>query len=381
MKNKNKRFIEKKIESILMKRYALEKIISTCEFMGVLLLTFLSFVIFFVFWLWVANYETLHNVDQFNKVFYLGLYAAVLIFLLVIGYVIWKMIGNYIPKFVLIGLLGWFLIGGGLISNIVVPGGIADPQAKTENGQDKKEVKNIHLPATRFTGIHEESVSDEPGSSLKNASLHKIIFNIETLDQFLTPAVKSKANPTILNEIEFTSLRLLIFFLLLLVLTNLFLTVTMFNRSGKSRFYLATLSWKQRESAVKVNIGIIVLLSIGLFFLTLNYLFLFTFLLALANIFLIKWEIQQRGQNHKIFTRSVLFLFLIQFFSMVAGEIFFLVYLPVFIYITNGNSQLLSIHDAIMLSWIVIVGSLASALIGMTTQVVWSGRRLTEKFN
>jgi len=66
---------------------------------------------------------------------------------------------------------------------------------------------------------------------------------------------------------------------------------------------------------------------------------------------------------------------------MVAGEIFFLVYLPVFIFITKGNSQLLSIHDAIMLSWIVLVGSLASALIGMTTQVVWSGRRLTEKFN
>ncbi|MGD2086356.1 MAG: hypothetical protein PVH61_09255 [Candidatus Aminicenantes bacterium] len=377
MKNKKKRFIGKKIESILMKRYALEKIISTCKFMGVLLLTFLSFVIFFVFWLWVANYETLHKVDQFNKIFYLGLYAAVLIFLLVIGYVIWKMIGNYIPKFVLIGLLGWFLIGGGLISNIVVPGGITDSQPKTGNGKGK----NIQLPATRFTGLHEQSVKDEPGNSLKNESLHKIILNIETLDQFLTPAVKSKKNPKILNEIEFTSLRLLIFFLLVLVLTNLFLTVTMFNRSGKNRFYLATLSWKQRESAVKVNIAIIVILSIGLFFLTLNYLFLFTFLLALANIFLIKWEIQQRGQNHKIFTRSVLFLFLIQFFSMVAGEIFFLVYLPVFIYITNGNSQLLSIHDAIMLSWIVIVGSLASALIGMTTQVVWSGRRLTEKFN
>jgi MFS family permease len=375
MKNKNKRFIEKKIESILMKRYALEKIISTCEFLGVLLLTFLSFVIFFVFWLWVANYKTLHNVDQLDKVIYLGLYAAVLIFLLVIGYVIWKMIGNYIPKFVLIGLLGWFLIGGGLISNIVVPAGFSEPKNESENAT------NIHLPATRFTGLHEESVKDESGSSLKNESLHKIILNIETIDQFLTPAVKSNEKSIILKEIEFTSLRLLIFFLLLLVLTNLFLTVTMFNRSGKSRFYLATLSWKQRESAVKVNIGIIVVLSIGLFFLTLNYLFLFTFLLALANIILIKWEIQQRGQNHKIFTRSVLFLFLIQFFSMVAGEIFFLVYLPVFIYITTGNSQLLSIHDAIMLSWIVIVGSLASALIGMTTQVVWSGRRLTEKFN
>jgi MFS family permease len=377
MKNKNKRFIEKKIESILMKRYALEKIISLRKFFWVFFLTFISFMIFFVFWLWVANYETLHNVDQFNKVFYLGLYAAVLIFLLVIGYVIWRMIGNYIPKFVLIGLLGWFLIGGGLISNIVVPGGITDPQPKTGNDQ----VTNLHLPATRFTGLHETSVTDESKNSLKNAAFHKIVFNIETLDQFLTPSIKSQKDPKILNEIEFTSLRLLIFFLLLLVLINLFLTVTMFNRSGKSRFYLANLRWIQRESAVKVNIGIIVILSIGLFHLTLNYLFLFTFLLALANIFLIKWEIQQRGQNHKIFTRSVLFLFLIQFFSMVAGEIFFLIYLPVFIYITKGNSQVLSMHDAIMLSWIVLVGSLASALIGMTTQVVWSGRRLTERFN
>ena len=374
---KNKRFIEKKIESILMKRYALEKIISLRKFFWVLFLSFISYMIFFVFWLWVANYEKLHKVDQINKVFYLGLYAAVLICLLIIGYVIWKMIGNYIPKFVLIGLLGWFLIGGGLISNIVVPGGITDSQPKTENEKGK----NIQLPATRFTGLHEQSVKDEPGNSLKNESLHKIILNIETLDQFLTPAVESKEAPKIFNKIEFTSLRLLIFFLLLLVLTNLFLTVTMFDRSGKSRFYLANLSWIRRESAVKVNIGIIVILSIGLFFLTLNYLFLFTFLLALANIFLIKWEIQQRGQNHKIFTRSVLFLFLIQFFSMVAGEIFFLIYLPVFIYITKGNSQVLSMHDAIMLSWIVLVGSLASALIGMTTQVVWSGRRLTEKFN
>jgi hypothetical protein len=267
---KNKRFIEKKIESILMKRYALEKIISLKKFLGVLFLTFLSYVIFFVFWLWAANYETLHKVDQLNKIFYLGLYAAVLIFLLVIGYVIWKMIGNYIPKFVLIGLLGWFLIGGGLISNIVVPGGITDPQPKTGNGKGK----NIQLPATRFTGLHEHSVKDESGNSSKNASLYKIVLDIETLDQFLTPAVKSKADPTILNEIEFTSLRLLIFFLLVLVLTNLFLTVTMFDRSGKSRFYLATLSWKQRESAVKVNIVIIVILSIGLFFLTLNCFFL-----------------------------------------------------------------------------------------------------------
>jgi len=295
---KNKRFIEKKIESVLMKRYALEKIISSCKFIGVLLLSFLSYVIFFVFWLWVASCKKWHDIDHLSNVFHLGLYAVVLILFLVIGYLIWKMIGDYIPKFVLIGLLGWFLIGGGLISNIVVPAGL--------NVSEK--VKNIQLPATRFTGLHETSVSDEPGSSLKKESLHEIILDIEMIDQFLTPAVKNKKNPKILKEIEFTSLRLLIFFFMLLVLTNLFLTVTIFNRSGKSRLYLATLGWKQREFAVKVNIAIIVILSFGLFFLTLNYLFLFAFLLALANIFLIKWEIQQRGQNHKIFTRSVLFL-------------------------------------------------------------------------
>jgi hypothetical protein len=359
---KNKGFIEVKIENILKKRYALEKIIPLKDFFWVFFLTLLSYVIFFFFWLWAAKEKKLHDVTDITDP---ALYVGILMVMLLIGYLTWKMIGNYIPKFVLIGLLGWFLIGGGLISNIVVPGGIADPQPETENGK----VTNIQLPASRFTGLNEKSVKEA-----------EIVLSISTIDQFLAPAVKHATKPSILQEKEFTSNRLVFFILLVLVTAILYFRVIMFKGPGKNRFFSMTLSWRKREFAIKFYIIIIVFLSTALFFLTMNFLFLLTTLLALANIFLIKWEIRERGQNHKIFTRSVLFLFLIQFFSMVAGEIFFLIYLPIFLYIKHGY-QVLSLHDAIMLNWIVIVGSLASALIGMTTQVVWSGRRLTEKFN
>lgn len=362
---KNEGLIEDKIENILKKRYALEKIISFCKFLGVFALTLLSYTVFFLFWVWVAKSKKLNNVEDIK---YLLIYVGVLIGTLGIGVWIWNLIGKYIPKFALIGLLGWFLIGGGLVSSLVVPAGLNGPDG---DGNDKDHT-SIQLPATRFTGVNEKSTADVSLSSP---------LDINALNQFLAPALKNNTeNRTIIQETEFDSLRLLVLFLLLLVLFNLYFTVTMFDRTGKSRWYLANLCWNKRESAVKINIGIIALLSIGLFLLTLNYLFLLSSLLALSNIFLIRWEILQRGQNHKILTRSVLFLFLLQFFSMVSGEIFFLIYLPVFIYIKKG-SQVLSLHDVFMLNWIVLVGSLASALIGITTEVVWSGRRLTEKLN
>jgi hypothetical protein len=375
---KNRRFIVKKIESILMKRYALEKIISLKKFLGILFLTLLSFAIFFVYWVFgVAGMgKKIVHIDQFTP---LGIYALVLVLTLGIGYVIWWMIGNYIPKFVLIGLLGWFLIGGGLISNLLVPGEIAVRDTK------ESPAKNLQLPVARFTGVSENSSTEVESDIRKKYSdlFHRFLFPSMFKQALPQSGDQSSADVTwrdIIMEEEFGSLRLLIFVLLLLVLVDLFFTVTMFGRDDRQGLYFCNLSWRQRETAVKIKVGIVVCLLAGLFFLTLNYLFLLLALLGALNIFLIKWEIEQRGQNHKMYTRAVLFLFLMQFFSIVAGEVFFLVYLPVLIYIKPGV-QVLDLADAVLLNWIVLVGSLASVLIGMTTQVVWSGRRLTEKFH
>lgn len=370
---KSKRFVLEKIEAILTKRYALDKILTFKKLSLVLLLSLCSFFLSFLFWIYVALYKEQGDINGF----WVSVVNVILLAIVLgLGYGIWKIIGNFIPRFVLIGLLGWFLIGAGLISNILVPGTIVITE---------KNARSIQLPAGRYTSMNEKEsnkIDDfTPGNFFNNAmeNLSNIlmapsVFKIESKN------TKGDDSPGFFKYKVLKPIRLIIFGFFLLILLDLFFTVTMFGKPGINyHFHYFYLSWKKRERCVVIKTIAALSLGIILFFITMNYFFVLLVLLVLINVFLIRWEIRQRGQNHKLYTRTVLFLFLIYFFSLTAGEAFFLVYLPIFIFIKEG-SQILSLYDAVLINWIILVGSLASILIGITTQVVWSGQRLTEKF-
>lgn len=372
---KSKRFVLEKIEAILTKRYALDKILTFKKLSLVLLLSLCSFFLSFLFWICVALYKEQGDINGF----WVSMVNVILLAIVLgLGYGIWKIIGNFIPRFVLIGLLGWFLIGAGLISNILVPGTIVITESNTDD-------RSIQLPAGRYTSMNEKEaneISDFSSSDFFSNTFENVSNILLAPSVFKVESKKTKGNdsPGFFKSKVLKPIRLIIFGFFLLILLDLFFTVTMFGKPGNNyHFHYFYLSWKKRERCVVIKTIAALSLAIILFFITMNYFFVLLVLLVSINVFLIRWEIRQRGQNHKLYARTVLFLFLIYFFSLTAGEAFFLVYLPIFIFIKEG-SQILSLYDAVLINWIILVGSLASILIGITTQVVWSGQRLTEKF-
>jgi len=379
---KSKKFVPDKIKAILMKRYALEKILSFWELFCVVVLSTISFMFFSLFWFIVCLYKEKGDIYEYAVSVFNIIALAVI---LGSGYFIWRIIKDLIPKFMFIGLLGWFLIGAGLLSSILVPGTIVT------NGTD---TKSIQIPAGRFSGLNEKEPNRLDAFSPERLSIKKLISMKKLnklIDIFLAPSDfriereinKEKDLPGFFKNDVFKSVRSIIFLIFLLLLFDLFFTVTMFKKfkkpGKKYRFSYFNLPWNKREQCVTIKAFIVLLLAVALFFLTMNYFFILLVTLVLFNGLLIKWEILSRGQNHKINTRTVLFIFLMLFFALTAGEAFFLIYLPVFIFIKEG-AQILSLYDAVLINWIVLVGSLASILMGLTTQVVWSGQRLTEKF-
>jgi hypothetical protein len=52
--------------------------------------------------------------------------------------------------------------------------------------------------------------------------------------------------------------------------------------------------------------------------------------------------------------------------------------IPVYTFIHN-EYMVFNIYDSIVLGWAIILGSSVTVLLGIITQVIWSGRRMTEE--
>lgn len=390
----NKSILLKQMQRILLKRYAVEKLIPLRKLFCITVIAFLSFILFQLFWIAIST-EMIPG-PHWKIVFEMSIIAI----LVILWRRVWGIIGQFIPKFVLIGLLGWFLIGANIIPTFIDYDDTAQNGAppQKQDGQVKSKKDSISLPISRFFSLYEDEIDTED-------TTHKE-FSWHYLDTFIAPvtmpirgslqAGKETAGDSIGKPNSETTksqspqtnagvevLRFCCYVSVLLIFVlffDLFFTVAVYKRDGPMSRFLSvfSISASEREASVKRKLFLFCICLLLLAVLSLNYLVLFLVLLLLAAVFIFKWEIEQRGQNHKLLSRAVLFVFLAHVFSLLSGEILFLTLFPVYT-LFSARRPVFHIYDSIVLGWTIILGSMVTLLLGIITQVIWSGRRMTEE--
>ena len=369
-------FLERIID-ILMKRYAVEKIIGWKKLLCVIVCSIISFFTFQVTWILCSYASNLY-------VKFLILMGAV-IFLSLCWRFAWKSIGRIIPKFVLIGMLGWIFIIVNITPNLI----IGDKWGLKENvspyaGEDRQDKApgqhSTSWPISRLLNLNEK----ETGITGKKPNI------CEYLESFLFPIriLRGKqvhpSKQQILNVANRSEYNVYIYFqigICLIVGILLFLNISTYrkNRStaeNSCSFYL--IDHRQREENTKTYLILLCVSLIGIAYLSLNYFLFFWVVTFIATVFLFRWEIEERGKNHKKLSRSVLFVILAQVFSSITGEILFLILLPLYTDIGKDH-KLFNLYDSVVLGWLIFLGSAVTVLIGIVTQVIWSGKRMTDR--
>jgi hypothetical protein len=370
-------FLRERFREVLMKRYAVEKVIGIKKLIRSFSFAILSFILFQVLWIVIA-------IHKLSVILQICLVIVVIFGLSFLWRNIWGVVGKFIPKFVWIGLLGWFFIAANVIPNLLVSG--SWQLDKFDNGKvvDKNKSYGISVPATRLFGLNESEIDEADRSDIS-----RILSDY--IESFFVPygipCFKNKPgtdSEESRNFITSGSLRLVRYLLLLLAVVlfiDIFFTVSIYKqRYGDSMnrlFRVFSVHSKEREKNVKRKLILFSILLLSFSVLALNYFVLFWVLSFLTTIFVFRWEIKQRGQNHKPLSRAVLFVFLTQIFSVISGEILFLTLVPVYTFL-HHQYVVFNIYDSIVLGWTILLGSSVTVLLGIVTQVIWSGRRMTE---
>jgi hypothetical protein len=389
-------YLMDKVEEILMKRYAVEKIIGWKKLFCVSLCSIISFLIFQVTWILCSDVSNLY-------VKFFILMVAVISLSLCWGFA-WKSIGKIIPKFVLIGMLGWIFI----ISNITPSLIIGDKWGLKENFIPEKSEQQTKNNAQHMKGKALKNGEDSQDKAPRQHSTSWPISRLlnlneketeiigtkptipEYLKSFLFPILILKDKQThpnkqqILNVTNCSEYNAYIYVhigLCLVVGILLFLNISTYRKSGTTPensclFYL--INHHQREENTKNYLILLCVSLIGIAYFSLNYFLFFWVVTFIATIFLFRWEIEERGKNHKKLSRSVLFVILAQVFSSITGEILFLILLPLYTDI-GKDYKLFNLYDSVVLGWLIFLGSAVTVLIGIVTQVIWSGKRMTDR--
>lgn len=379
-----------KVIEILMKRYAVEKIIPLRKLIEVMGYAVLSFLIFQAFWL-----VSLIISNSYKR--FLVLIAAIVILSFFWGRS-WKLIGNIIPKFVLIGMLGWIFIIVNITPNLIigdkwgvinekVPEHLDNPFS-TEAKENKKEIPySISLPISRLFNLNEKELNskkiDQEKKKYCKGFMHCIgifISPIAILEKKPGENLNKRKIADIIKSNEYIIFLIVMLLCTLIVFIDLLLTVSTYWDKKRSFKWFCFYSIKssQRENEIPLKLAVFCIFLSGISYFSLNYFLLFWIISFVATIFLFRWEIKERGQNHKKWSRSILFVFLTQVFSSISGEILFLLFFPLY---TEASPQypVFNLYDSIVLGWIIILGSSVTVFIGIVTQVIWSGRRMTER--
>jgi hypothetical protein len=361
-------FLVDRIRDILMKRYAVEKVIELPQLICIFFLAFLSFVLFQVFWVISTAF-----IGNFWKI----IVKIVVIFCMAVCWrMAWKIIGEIIPKFVWIGLLGWFFIAANIIPNLVISNSW---NLNEDNIQETKTGKtSISIPITRFFNFNEQKnapidVEKDEQITLSNY-LETFIAPFNMLDEEYRREIEAPDS----DILKFCRYALLLLGFVLFL--DIFFSVSIYNRNkGKNRFYhFFSIPASKREKDIKRKLVLFSIVLLIFSAVSFNYFVLFWVLSFLTTIFIFRWEIQQRGQNHKPLSRAVLFVFLTLVFSSISGEILLLTLFPVYT-LMSGKIPVFHYYDTIVLGWTVLLGAAVTVLLGIITQVIWSGRRMTEK--
>ncbi|MFW6130941.1 MAG: hypothetical protein ACOC56_07130 [Atribacterota bacterium] len=146
--------------------------------------------------------------------------------------------------------------------------------------------------------------------------------------------------------------------------------------------FFVIFSDKNKFKGLNKNILVIALLiaiSISLFIiflLTKIYFIPVSLGLFGVNIAIVYWEITDRGANPEPFIRAVHFTLVTQMITANIGEIIYVSIYPLFKF-SGGITK----RDFVIFLWIIIAGSGLSVFMALISQFIWSGKRLTEKYN
>jgi hypothetical protein len=365
MKNKaSPSLIEKKIRDILMKRYALEKILKKNDIKGICFYAISSFLLFQEFWL--AYFYLGDN----NPVLRLIIETFTILSMVIIWWRIWNKVGNIIPKFVLIGMLGWVLITVGLVPNLF-----------NENQNNN----NLPIPISRLINVTNDSNNALENFHIKPEQILDFFIApglaARQLGQFSEPGNKEDELSLYSNYNYYLILRYILLLVVVLSIIDILATISTYYKKGanSSRSY-STIPAVQREWGVKKKLVLLGGLLFILTILSLNYFVLFWMLSFCTAVFLFRREILERGSNHKPLSRSLLFVILTQIFSSICGEILLILFLPLYA-MPAGSIGPIYLLINVILGWTVLLGSSVTVLTGIITQVIWSGKRMTESMN
>jgi len=351
-------YIEKKVEEVLLKRFALDKVISLKTSFLILILSILSFTVFAIYWYTVFS----------KRITFLPASLWVILVITTIGFcwaIMWKLVGELIPRFVWIGFLGWFFISSSIIPDLFVPGNWLPNKEETPI---QKKIPSISFPITRFLGVSEITDAD-----LSKKEIDFIQKNF--LIAFFSPRVIHNNNIDNKTRIVLFSL----FAIILLFFLDIFLLVSTNRKETPYRLSYFKYPWYIRERNLKLDTLIITISSLIFFMNTQNFFVLTSFLLFIGNIFLFSWIIKTAGQNHKLYSRATYFVIMTTILSSITGELFFTLFLPVFTLGKIGMHYCFNLFDFIVVLWIIISGSVLTVFVAMVTQIIWSGERMTER--
>ena len=404
MKSKPSYLMDKVVE-ILMKRYAVEKIIGWKKLRWVLVCSIISFLIFQVTWILCSDVNNLY-------IKFLILMGAVISLSLCWAFA-WKSIGRIIPKFVLIGMLGWIFIIVNITPNLIIgekwglkeksiPGN-SEPQIKynPQHGAEKKpgteagdqEITSgqhsTSWPLSRLLNLNEketEITGKKPNLNFEDYC-KTFFFPILILEgqkihpnkqQILIVTTHSEYITYIFIQLVFCLVVCILLFINISTYRIVFSEVPGKKTASKHSCTLWYIDHFQREENTKNLLIMLCVSFIGIAYFSLNYFLFFWVVTFIATIFLFRWEIEERGKNHKKLSRSVLFVILAQVFSSISGEILFLILLPLYTDI-GKDYKLFNLYDSVVLGWLIFLGSAVTVLIGIVTQVIWSGKRMTDR--
>jgi hypothetical protein len=306
----------RRINSLLLKRYAIDEVVSPIRVGFFLLFSVLSLMLFAIIWLRLSNESFLPDslmalCDSDAKFIYtvFGLFT--------LWIVKWLLLGKIIPKFIWIGILGWILMTGEIIPGMLKHN---PDQINNEIGQ-----------------VADDSVEN---ISLNLEAKGYLLFDEKGFDIFFQKLSTLKNQPT-----------------LLIVLSIFLLLIWLFRWNIMFLFNL-------------------LLIVLGLHYHIL--IFIIGASIFLANVSILYREIKQRGQNHYIWNRVNMFNFITTMFTISTGEIIILMFMPLYIASTD-NAGCISLVDLYSIFGMLFVGALVAVFFALITQAIWSGARLTDR--
>jgi len=406
---KKKNYLKQKIKTVLLKRYALDYLFKTENKMILFLFSIINFILFILFFVYKMSnmkdkipiifyigiiiifcipfiysaWKKKNRKDIFDKNFFvfllliilsvLGIFGIInnLFFLggmiLLLAFYILAKTSKFIPKFVWLGVLGWILL-----TAEIIPGAFDyNYENKVNNPKYNSTEKNVVMDINQFIGkkIEFENISQ-----------------VNSIEALVVSAFKTM---NVYGDTKSINKNLPLLILLIFIFSLLFLFFLFYSGGAKinkkkfiycndricssiwrkTKFYLM----KQKEKILIILLLLIILLSLYIFYHTGIYFIPLTLFIFLINVSIVYWEITDKGKNPFPIFRSLYFTVVSHILSANIGMVIYISISPI-LRCSNFTTK-----NLVVLIWIIIAGSGLSVFMALISQIIWSGKRLTDK--